>query len=1157
MAQLDIKITTKYDQAQQGFKNVSESVKTYRKELIEAQNSGAGLDKAIENYEAALNKAIQQQDYMKDGMVALKAQSKLLKNEIFELNSAFNSDYTKKLQAALQDINDEMSALPASTKKAAGSMAEFEKSSGNAATKLLSVAKNILKFQLLMGPITGAIRGFKNTLSDSIKVAAEAEQVFNKLSTVFAGLEENAKSAASAISQQLGVATSTAASALSTVGDLLQAQGMGTSQSLTTASSWVSQFQDIIAFKDINMSLEEFAQTFMSGAAGNLRNFRQFGSIVKESAVNARLAAQGLDKLTGSELELAKMTARATIALEQQENAMGATEREWESALSVNRRLSEAWKEYKENLGETINRTLKPMKSWLTDVLDYANDVTRALKEIDGGEFTVKVIQESSEELYKRIRSVVSQLVPEQKRENLTVGQGVSTLGLSTIAPVSKSNVSYVASGANQYSANQIKSVLLSLGITADQYKEAVMGSIYEVDDATLREADRLANAYRDLQEVVTEAKNAILSSAEGFDTFTESLANLAHVSVRSTNLASIGEGINEYNYEDIMESFGQTASNQVSTVLKAVMRQFRSFGTDTFTSDFDKVFGTGNQADAYTAWMKEIEDLYTILYNREQKFGDVGQAVLDDVIDEWGRVNRLLQEYNDGLKEAADREAALKTAQNVADDYRTQLNNYGKSSFDITYNSLLSKSSNALSGEEANLYADAARDFKTVIAKELIDSFSGMAYAAQMATMKMTDEEKALYDLEQQYKEAAKSTALTAEDQKKLTDNYNDQRAALIRLQEAQKGYNDFMERLAQRNATLADYQTGGTYDYVTQLANLGKSSAQITREGMIAARDAAGQGGDAELWLAIQKQIDAFDELQKATVQTTEATKTYSQQIAEALFGQYSNTGFAKGISGSIANSTGGRIIQAGIEGAAAGGPWGAILGILMQILSETESFQEILGMVEPIVDMFDQLIAPLVPAIQVITDLLNSTIFTLLRPLFPVIKEISKSIVIIGAVVQTIHAILDNVLIAIHNVIEWIKHPISGGDQQSFHEITDIWKDIGATLKEIDDLTFSMDKKMDKDADIAAIRELYQRGIINEKQYAEAARVTKGAFLDTTVATNPSYVGSDRPTSISISYGNITLNINGDDPVALRRELDRYFDEQGILRNTALGA
>lgn len=1149
MAQLDIKITTKYDQAQQGFKNVSESVKTYRKELIEAQNSGAGLDKAIENYEAALNKAIQQQDYMKDGMVALKAQSKLLKNEIFELNSAFNSDYTKKLQAALQDINDEMSALPASTKKAAGSMAEFEKSSGNAATKLLSVAKNILKFQLLMGPITGAIRGFKNTLSDSIKVAAEAEQVFNKLSTVFAGLEENAKSAASAISQQLGVATSTAASALSTVGDLLQAQGMGTSQSLTTASSWVSQFQDIIAFKDINMSLEEFAQTFMSGAAGNLRNFRQFGSIVKESAVNARLAAQGLDKLTGSELELAKMTARATIALEQQENAMGATEREWESALSVNRRLSEAWKEYKENLGETINRTLKPMKSWLTEILDYSNDITRALKEIDGGEFTVKVQQESTEEFIKRVRAVY-QSAPRTVtyKDEMTFGDRIiEALGLAGGATAQQLY-------SESLSAKQLRDIMLATGANKQQLMEAAEGGVTQ-DMAD--EAERLVIQYRELQDAVADVKEAILSSAEGFDTFTESLANLAHVSVRSTNLASIGEGVNEYNYEDIMESFGQTANNQVSTVLKAVMRQFRSFGTDTFTSDFDKVFGTGNQADAYTAWMKEIEDLYTILYNREQKFGDVGQDVLDDVIDEWGRVNRLLQEYNDGLKKAAEREAALKTAQNVADDYRTQLNNYGKSSFDITYNSLLSKSSNALSGEEANLYADAARDFKTVTAKELIDSFSGMAYAAQMATMKMTDEEKALYDLEQQYKEAAKSTALTAEDQKKLTDNYNDQRAALIKLQEAQKGYNDFMERLAQRNATLADYQTGGTYDYVTQLANLGKSSAQITREGMIAARDAAGQGGDAELWLAIQKQIDAFDELQKATMQTTEATKTYSQQIAEALFGQYSNTGFAKGISGSIANSTGGRIMQAGIEGAAAGGPWGAILGILLQILSETESFQKILGMVEPIVDMFDQLIAPLVPAIQVITDLLNSTIFTLLRPLFPVIKEISKSIVIIGAVVQTIHAILDNVLIAIHNVIEWIKHPISGGDQQSFHEITDIWKDIGATLKEIDDLTFSMDKKMDKDADIAAIRELYQRGIINEKQYAEAARVTKGAFLDTTVATNPSYVGSDKPTSISISYGNITLNINGDDPVALRRELDRYFDEQGILRNTALGA
>lgn len=155
--------------------------------------------------------------------------------------------------------------------------------------KLFSVVKNILTFQLLMGPIRNGLRGIKDTLRESVSVAAEAEQRYNKLATVFDHFSESARQVSASLATVLGVAGSTSASALSTVGDLLQAQGMGESQSLSMSAEWVKQFQDIIAFKDINMSLEEFAQNFMSGAAGNLRNFRTFGSIVKESAVNAAL----------------------------------------------------------------------------------------------------------------------------------------------------------------------------------------------------------------------------------------------------------------------------------------------------------------------------------------------------------------------------------------------------------------------------------------------------------------------------------------------------------------------------------------------------------------------------------------------------------------------------------------------------------------------------------------------------------------------------------------------------------------------------------------------------------------------------------------------------------------------------------------------------
>ena len=807
MANLTIDIVTKYDQSLQGAQKITDSYKKMGKQLIETSNEGKVADEVQRKYIASLNAALLGLENETNALAASKAQIKLLTQERGKMTASLgaNADLVKKLSSAIEEETENMKKLETESRKVSkGGMAELEKSSGNAATKLLSVAKNILKFQLLMGPITGAIRGFKNTVSDSIKVAAEAEQVFNKLSTVFYGLEDSALAAANAISSKLGVATSTAASALSTVGDLLQAQGMGTSASLSAATDWVSQFQDIIAFKDINMSLDEFAQNFMSGAAGNLRNFRTFGSIVKESAVNARLAAQGLDKLTGSELELAKMTARATIALEQQENAMGATEREWESALSVNRRLSEAWKEYKENLGETINRTLKPMKSWLTEILDYSNDITRALKEIDGGEFTVKVQQETSEDFIKRVRAVY-QSVPRTVKYNegeMSFWERASeALGLAGGATAQQLY-------SEPLSAKQLRDIMLATGANKQQLMEAAEGGVTQ-DMAD--EAERLVNAYRDLQSAVEEAKNEILSSAESFDNFTESLANLAHISVRSTNLAAIGEGVNEYNYEDLLQSFGQTAIGQTNTVLRSVLRQFGAFNTDTFTSDFDKAFGTGNKADAYTAWMNEIKDLYTILYNREVQFGDVGQQTLDDVIDMWGMVNRQLQEYNAGLEQAKLDQDALATAQSVAGSYRTQLNNYGLSDYEITRNELQGNIANARTGAEANLYEDALRDFNNITAKGLIASFSGLSNATKLATLRMDDTEKSLYELDRRYAEASASEALTLDDEKLLQAAYEEEKQSILDLAEAQQKLKEEEEAAAKAAAQLATWAATG----------------------------------------------------------------------------------------------------------------------------------------------------------------------------------------------------------------------------------------------------------------------------------------------------------------------------------------------------------
>ena len=1004
-------------------------------------------------------------------------------------------------------------------------------------TKLLSVAKNILKFQLLMGPITAAIRGVKDTISDSMQVAAEAEQVFNKLSTVYEGLGESASSAANEIATSLGVAKSTAAGALSTVGDLLQAQGMGIADSLAQASQWVKQFQDIIAFKDLNMSLEEFAQNFMSGAAGNLRNFRTFGSIVKESAVNAELAAQGLDKLTGSQLELAKMTTRANLALKQQENAIGATEREWDSMLSINRRLNEAWKEYKENLGNSLNEFIKPAKSWLAEILDYTNDVTRALKEINGGEFTVKVQQETTDEYLSRVRRVIMSQTPQSTYEEVAKnGMSFWERLSEAVGLASGATVGQIYS-SNTLTDRQLRDVMLATGATPQQLIEASAGSGINITEEQAEAAQGLVNEYLDLQEAINEVKTSIMSSGEAFDSFTESIASLAHLNLRSTNLAAVGEGVNEYNYEDIMESFGLNAGNQVSSIISSALTQIKGLGVETFMDGIDLAFNAGDKEQAYKTWLEEIRDLYTILYNREVEVGDVGQDTLDRVIDIWGGVNDELQDYLKGLDDAKKKEDALASAKSFAENYRTQLNNFGLSDYQITLNDILAKEANAQTGAEANSYSDAARDFVNITAKQVAAAFDGMAYAAELATIGMTDHEKELYNLEQEYlTQKALLEGINA-DTSELDKNYETQRENLIALHDAQDKYNAELERQAA---------------LVTQIENSSKiASLKTSFQTDIAPLTATGKYAEAETWRAGQKQdlrsteqqllalganassVNSWISEMVALIEKEyEARKEYIDLMEqETRDKQWADINNAANPFGSLIST-----FNSGKD--STGNVGGGIWALILELVKNTESFQTLVSLFkDTFVPILDAILKPLMPVLKMFASFFDNLDWELAFDIMKVIAEIlAGTLYIIKAAINTIEAVVKTIYYAI--TFQWGK-------------INDVWERYTDTLAEdtatmiktlgqIRDTNFEIVRNTDdEDKDLALLRDLWNRGIIDEQTYYKESGSLQGNYLPTPVA--PTY-----PTARAVSIGNISLTFTGNNPEEIARAVGKVFKQ-----------
>lgn len=1083
MAQLDIKITTKYEDAIKGANKVTDSYKKLGNEMVKTSQEGKSLDDVMSRYADSLSKALINEEKTKDGMAALTSQAKILKSEMAKVGLSIGEDNElyKKMSNALKQVQQDMAKVPATTKKAASGFDDIGKSSGNAVTKLLSVAKNILKFQLLMGPITAAVRGFRNTISDSLKVSAEAEQRFNKLATVFDGLADSAKSAASAIAAELGVATSTAASALSTVGDLLQAQGMGTAESLGLSSEWVKQFQDIIAFKDINMSLEEFAQNFMSGAAGNLRNFRTFGSIVKESAVNARLAAEGMDTLTGSELELAKMTTRATIALEQQENAMGATQREWDTMLSVNRRLNEAWKEYKENLGDSLNRFLKPAKSWLAEILDYSNDVAKALKEIKGGEFTVKVQQETSEEFLARIRRVIMSMP-----QDISVPDELGFLGRLSEATGLAGGATIQQQYASGLTAQQLRDVILSTGATVEQLISASEGSGVVIDKALAEEAMRLADAYRKEQQAIDDFRSSLISSAESADTFIESMASLANINYEWSDLVNIPKGM-AFNADSLGIGAGEMNTiigNNISAAINSIYNQLAGMGSDKFANPIDLMFGLNNKGDDLQAWMDEVRKFYEILANRQKKFGDVSDYELERVMKLWKSINDQLDEYNNSIKIATARSNANSTMASALSGYHR-----------LKYES-------GLTGTDAENAYDMAMNWDIPL------KIQDFAKAMRDAGVPLTE----VVEKSKEYQKVLEDEAKL-----KLDIANRDARDALL------KGYRD----------SAAGYRE--------QWANFGLSDVEITRNKLKSDYDQARMKGDQEEINATWDVIEAFEMLQAAIKEEEEELKRLQawQELGNRALG-------STGTLGSV-------VSQFTDE---EGTIWTDILNAILTILENTEGWQDLASTLDQIFAMFE----PVVDAIiDVIVNLPWSEIIFML-------KVIASAITIIMNIVRGFEAVINwlwgNLKIAFDRVATRIYnlfHPWDRQNLQAYRSWDSLMDELNRIADETNDrleriwaVNEEIARNTSKD-NLALLRDLYNRNIINEDQFYAGARVVQAnKVFDPVTATG--YI-TDRQ-SASVSYGNVTITINGGDPTSVEEAVYRAMVKAGYSVNTAIG-
>jgi|GEM_PF-3061658 len=262
----------------------------------------------------------------------------------------------------------------------------LSKSINGTGNRIKNLLKNFVSAQLIVWALRTALSGIVNMLKESSKAAAEAEQVFGRFDAVFDQLER-ANKAVSNLVDNFGVAKSSAADIVSSIGNTAFGFGASSMEAAQFSEKVSAALSDIMAFRDVSGTISDFSQRFMSGASGNVENYRAIGSIVREGMVDLELQKQGWAGLTGQSLEWAKVQARVNIVLEQQSKAMGATEREWESMLSIQRRNKEQTKELNENIGESVNKFFKPMSQWILTLKENWNAAFQAKEDYNNGKY--------------------------------------------------------------------------------------------------------------------------------------------------------------------------------------------------------------------------------------------------------------------------------------------------------------------------------------------------------------------------------------------------------------------------------------------------------------------------------------------------------------------------------------------------------------------------------------------------------------------------------------------------------------------------------------------------------------------------------------------------------------------------------------------------
>lgn len=197
----------------------------------------------------------------------------------------------------------------------------------------------------------------------SVDAASRQQQAYGALDSVFGKSAKRVKAWAKTSASSVGLARAEYAELSSIIGAQLSGMGFATDKAAAKSRTLIKTGADLAA--TFGGSTKEAVEALSSVLKGETDPIERYGVSIKQSDISARLAAQGLDGLTGKAAKQAQAQAVLSLVTEQTTKAHGAFARESNTLAGQQERLRANFENVKATVGARLLPILTTLFGWI------------------------------------------------------------------------------------------------------------------------------------------------------------------------------------------------------------------------------------------------------------------------------------------------------------------------------------------------------------------------------------------------------------------------------------------------------------------------------------------------------------------------------------------------------------------------------------------------------------------------------------------------------------------------------------------------------------------------------------------------------------------------------------------------------------------------